>query len=66
MTLRPPSTTTARAAMAAIGATLALALPSRAADGDEPRTNVFNDPFVQATHAIAACPVAEGPLVTAA
>jgi len=66
MTLRPATTTPARAARAANVATLALALPARAADGDEPRTNVFNDPFVQATHAIAACPVAEGPLVTAA
>ena len=32
----------------------------------EPRSNVFDDPFVQATHAIAACPPAEPPLVTAA
>jgi hypothetical protein len=45
---------------------LALALPAALADEDEPRTNAFDDPFVQATHAIAACPVAEGPLVTAA
>jgi hypothetical protein len=55
----------ARAA-AALLAALSLSLPGRAADGDEPRSNFFNDPFVQATHAIAACPVAEGPLVTAA
>jgi hypothetical protein len=49
---------------AALG--LALALPAALADDDEPRTNAFDDPFVQATDAIAACPVAEGPLVTAA
>ena len=55
-----------RAAAAALVATVALSLRGHAADGDEPRTNAFDDPFVQATHAIAACPVAEGPLVTAA
>ena len=33
------------------------------ADGP-PRTNAFNDPFVQVTHAIAECPVPEGPLYT--
>jgi hypothetical protein len=65
MAQRRPPTTAARAA-AAIVAAFALALPGRAADSDEPRTNAFDDPFVQATHAIAACPVAEGPLVTAA
>jgi hypothetical protein len=58
--------TPARAVATAVVATLALSLPGRAADNDEPRSNVFGDPFVQATHAIAACPVAEGPLVTAA
>lgn len=35
------------------------------ADGP-PRTNAFNDPFVQVTHAIAQCPVPEGPLYTEA
>ena len=30
------------------------------------RTNAFNDPFVQVTSAIAACPVPEGPLYTEA
>jgi BON domain len=30
------------------------------------RTNAFGDPFVQVTRSIAQCPVAEGPLVTAA
>lgn len=29
------------------------------------RSNVFNDPFVQATNAVARCPVPEGPLYTA-
>jgi len=65
MALRWATTTRARA-VAAIAGALALTLPGRAADGDEPRTNAFDDPFVQATHALAACPVAEGPLVTAA
>ena len=31
-----------------------------------PRTNAFNDPFVQVTHAIAQCAVPEGPLYTEA
>ena len=35
------------------------------ADGP-PRTNAFNDPFVQVTHALAQCPVPEGPLYTEA
>ena len=65
MALRWATTTRARA-VAAIAGALALTLPGSAADGDEPRTNAFDDPFVQATHALAACPVAEGPLVTAA
>jgi hypothetical protein len=63
MALRWATTTRARAVAAIVGA---LALPGRAADRDEPRTNAFDDPFVQATHALAACPVAEGPLLTAA
>ncbi len=45
----------------------ALATPSPAiVQAGEPRTNAFGDPFVQATHAIAACPPAEPPLLTAA
>jgi BON domain len=57
---------TGRAALSR-GAAIALAaLCSAAAMAQEPaRTNAFDDPFVQATRAIAACPVAEGPLVTA-
>ena len=44
------------------------ALPCLAgvAQSDEPRRNVFDDPFLQATNALPACPPAEGPLVTAA
>lgn len=30
------------------------------------RTNIFSDPFMQATRSMAKCPVAEGPLITAA
>jgi hypothetical protein len=49
-----------------LAALLALAPAAAPAADDGPRTNVFGDPFVQATHAIAACPPAEPPLVTAA
>jgi hypothetical protein len=43
------------------------ALPCLArAQAAEPRTNAFDDPFVQATHALRPCPPAEPPLVTAA
>ena len=48
----------------AVGA--ALASPSAIGQSEEPRSNAFNDPFVQATHAIAACPPAEPPLLTQA
>lgn len=41
---------------------LAVAAPALAA---EPATNAFNDPFVQVTSAVAACPVPAGPLYTA-
>lgn len=34
--------------------------------GAAPRTNAFNDPFVQVTSALPACPVPEGPLYTEA
>jgi len=30
------------------------------------RSNFFNDPFIEATHGIAACPTPEGPLMTEA
>jgi osmotically-inducible protein OsmY len=36
------------------------------ADADELRRNVFDDPFVQLTRALPACPVPEGPLLTEA
>lgn len=49
-------------AMALCAAGVAAQVP---ADGS-PRTNAFNDPFVQVTHAIAQCPVPEGPLYTEA
>ena len=56
-----------RGAALAVAIGFAFALPTAlASDDDELRTNAFDDPFVQATQAIAACPVAEGPLVTAA
>lgn len=44
--------------------TLTLLLAGAAA-GAQPRTNAFDDPFVQATSALAGCPVPEGPLYTA-
>jgi len=51
----------ARAAASAwVGLLLAMAVPAAAQE----RANYFNDPFVQATHAIAACPAPAGPLIT--
>ncbi len=47
----------------------AAAAAAQAPSGGPPRTNAFNafnDPFVQATHAIAQCPVPAGPLYTQA
>lgn len=46
------------------GLGLALLLAASAASS-QPATNAFNDPFVQVTSAIAACPVPAGPLYTA-
>ncbi|WP_406623746.1 BON domain-containing protein [Acidovorax sp. SDU_ACID1] len=43
---------------------IALLLACAAAQA-QPRTNAFDDPFVQATSAMAGCPVPEGPLYTA-
>jgi hypothetical protein len=57
---------TGRAALSRGAALVLTALCGAAAMAQEPaRTNAFDDPFVQATRAIAVCPVAEGPLVTA-
>ncbi len=49
----------------------ALGLPNAFAQGTDtqspaPRTNAFNDPFLQVTSAIPGCPVPEGPLYTEA
>src|SRR5215213_6589450 len=57
--------TDARLRLAAV-AIVWLASASTLAADDEPRSNAFNDPFVQATRAIAACPSAEPPLLTPA
>jgi hypothetical protein len=43
-----------------------LALPALAWAADEPRRNVFDDPFVQLTHGLPACPVPPGPTLTEA
>ena len=48
-----------------LGAIAALAAGAALAGSAEQRSNVFDDPFLQATHAIAACPPAEPPLLTA-
>ena len=40
----------------------AAGVAAQAPADDPPRTNAFNDPFVQVTHAIVQCPVPEGPL----
>lgn len=50
-------------AAAAVVPSLAFA---QVAGNPAPRTNAFNDPFVQVTSAIPACPVPEGPLYTEA
>ena len=51
-------------ALAALVPSLALA---QAGGGSTvPRTNAFNDPFVQVTSALPGCPVPEGPLYTEA
>ena len=52
----------ARACMASM-VMVAGGLPGQAAT--PVRTNAFDDPFEQATHAISSCPEAEGPLLTA-
>ena len=44
--------------------TLALLLLATGAAVAQPRSNVFNDPFVQATSGLPSCPVPDGPGVT--
>jgi osmotically-inducible protein OsmY len=43
-----------------------LALTTLARAADEPRRNVFDDPFAQLTHGLPTCPVPEGPLLSEA
>ena len=43
---------------------LAVTAPALAAS-DDARSNVYGDPFVQATSGLASCPVPEGPMLTA-
>src|SRR6185436_17171864 len=63
----PPARGAGRAcALHVVAMVAALAAPASRAQTEVPRANLFDDPFVQATRAIAACPPAEGPLVTAA
>jgi BON domain-containing protein len=54
----------ARAARLRCTAALAIACIAAAAHGQEPRSNYFNDPFLQVTNAINGCPVPDGPLIT--
>ena len=49
-----------------LAATPTLGLAQQGAAAAAARTNAFNDPFVQATAALPACPVPEGPLYTEA
>ena len=49
--------------MRPVAVLLAGLLPGGAACAQE-RANFFNDPFVQATSGVKACPVPEGPLIT--
>ncbi len=51
-----------RLLLCATGASL---LACHAQAQTQPRTNHFNDPFLQATKAVPRCPVPEGPLYTA-
>ena len=44
---------------------LASTLAAHAPAWSQERRNVFDDPFLQATSAVAGCPVPEGPLLTA-
>ncbi|MFO1340918.1 MAG: BON domain-containing protein [Burkholderiaceae bacterium] len=53
-----------RRALVAIAVWSGFAAATDAAD--EPRRNVFDDPFVQLTHGLPACPVPPGPLLTEA
>lgn len=43
---------------------LVVSLAGLAASADEPRRNVFDDPFQQLTHGLGHCPVPPGPLLT--
>ena len=54
-----------RASACAALRALAWLWPALAAGQEAPPSNAFNDPFVQATHGIAQCPVPEGPRYTA-
>ena len=45
-------------------AVLLAGLLAGGAAGAQERANFFNDPFVQATSGVKACPVPEGPLIT--
>ena len=56
----------ARRALARLLVALSLVAGSAAPNADEPRTNVFDDPFVRVTERIAHCPAPEGPLLTQA
>ena len=62
----PTDGTLPAVAAVAFAAIVAFASSSAIGQTEEPRSNAFDDPFLQATHAIAACPRAEGPLLTAA
>lgn len=55
-----------RVAVARLLVALSLVACATAPNADEPRTNVFDDPFVRVTDRLARCPVPEGPLFTEA
>ena len=52
-------------AMRTVGSCLAVGLAALGPAAAQERKNVFDDPFQQATSAMAGCPVPEGPLLTA-
>ena len=53
------------AAFAGMAAACLSCSAARAAESSEPLKNHYNDPFVQVTNAIAACPLPRGPFMTA-
>ena len=65
MNLRSQHDAAARQSAARILAALLFAAAPALGATDDERSNVYGDPFVQATSGLAACPVPEGPMLSA-